>query len=41
MALASAAPDKPLPPEVADLDTFRTRKHDRASGVIREYQQAA
>ena len=41
MALASAAPDKPLPPEVTDLDTFRTRKHDRAGGVIREYQQAA
>ena len=25
MALASAAPDKPLPPEVTNLDTFRTR----------------
>ena len=41
MALAGAAPDKPLPPGVADLDAFRARKHDRAGGVIREYQQAA
>jgi putative transposase len=41
MALASAAPDKPLPPEIVDLDAFRTRKYDRAGGVIREYHQAA
>jgi len=41
MALASAAPDKPLPPEVADLDAFRTRKRGRAGGVIHEYHQAA
>ena len=40
-ALASAAPDKPVPPEIADLDTFRTRKHDRASGAIHEYHRAA
>jgi putative transposase len=41
MALASAAPNKPLPPEIIDLDTFRARKHDRAGGVIREYHRAA
>jgi hypothetical protein len=41
MALASAAPDKPLPPEIIDLDALRIRKHDRVGGVIREYHQAA
>jgi putative transposase len=41
MALASAAPDKPLPPEVVDLDTFHTRKHDGAGGVVHEYHRAA
>ena len=41
MTLASAAPDKPLPPEIVDLDAFRTRKHDRAGGIIREYRKAA
>jgi putative transposase len=41
MALAGAAPDKPLPPEVVDLDAFRARKQDRAGGVIREYHRAA
>jgi len=41
MALASAAPDRPLPPEVADLQAFRTRRHDRVGGVIHEYRQAA
>jgi transposase InsO family protein len=41
MALSSAAPDKPLPAEVVDLDAFRTRKHDRAGGLIREYHRAA
>jgi len=41
MALAGAAPDRPLPPEVADLQAFRTRRHDRASGIIHEYRQAA
>jgi putative transposase len=40
-ALASAAPDKPLPPEIVDLDAFRTRRHDRAGGVIHSYQRAA
>jgi len=41
MALASAAPDKPLPPEVVDRDAFRARKLDRAGGVVREYRRAA
>jgi putative transposase len=41
MTLAGAAPDKPLPPEVVDLQAFRTRRHDRVGGVIHEYQQAA
>ena len=41
MALTSAAPGRPPPPEVVDLDAFRARKHDRVGGVIREYQQAA
>jgi putative transposase len=36
MTPASAAPDKPLPPEIVHLEAFRARKHDRAGGVIRE-----
>jgi putative transposase len=41
MALDSAAPDKPLPPEVVDLDALRARKQARACGVINEYHRAA
>jgi hypothetical protein len=41
MTLASAAPDSPLPSEVADLEAFRVRRHDRAGDVIHEYRQAA
>jgi putative transposase len=41
MALASGAPDKPLPPESTDPDAFRARKHDRAGGIVREYRRAA
>jgi transposase len=41
MALAGAAPDRPLPPEVVDLESFRTRRHDRVGGVIHEYRQVA
>jgi putative transposase len=41
MTLASAAPEKPLPPEVADLEAFRARRHDRVGGVIHKYRQAA
>jgi transposase InsO family protein len=40
MALASAAPDKPLPTEVTDLNAFRSRRNDRAGGVIHEYRRA-
>ena len=41
MALHSAASDKPLPPEVIDLQAFRTRRNDRIGGIIHEYQQAS
>ncbi|MBR7832210.1 integrase core domain-containing protein [Actinospica durhamensis] len=41
MALASAAPDKPKPPEVTDLDAFRARNQARAGGVVNEYRRAA
>ena len=41
MALASAAPDKPLPTGIVDLDAFCTRRNDRAGGVIHEYQRTA
>jgi hypothetical protein len=41
MALAGAAPDKPLPPEAVDLDAFRVHRRGRAGGVVHEYQQAA
>jgi putative transposase len=41
MALSSAAPDKPLPSEVIDLDAFRARRHDRVGGVVHEYHRAA
>jgi transposase InsO family protein len=40
-ALASAAPDKPLPAEGVDLEAFRARKLYRAGGIVHEYQQAA
>jgi hypothetical protein len=41
MALASAAPGKPLPAEAVDLDAFRVHRRDRAGGIVHEYQQAA
>ena len=41
MALSSAAPLKPLPAEVTDLEAFRVRRRDRVGGVIHEYQHAA
>jgi putative transposase len=40
-ALAGAAPLKPLPPPMTDLDKFRARRHDHIGGVIREYRPAA
>jgi putative transposase len=41
LVLRMAAPLEPLPPAVTDLEAFRTRRHDRITGVIHEYQQAA
>ena len=40
MALCSAAPLKPLPAEITDLEAFWVRRRDRAGGVIHEYQHA-
>ncbi len=36
-----AAPLRPLPEPVTDLDQFRVRRRDRAGGVIREYRLVA
>ena len=40
-ALDQAAPLRPLPDRVTDLDHFRVRRHDRAGGVIYEYRLVA
>lgn len=40
-ALSQAAPLRPLPDNVIDLDDFRIRRRDRAGGVIHEYEQVA
>lgn len=40
-AFGQAAPRKPLPGAVADLDAFRARRRDLIGGVIREYAQVA
>jgi putative transposase len=40
-ALGQAAPTRPLPDNVIDLDDFRVRRRDRAGGVIHEYRQVA
>jgi len=40
-SLGQAAPRKPLPGAVADLDAFRARRRDLIGGVIREYAQVA
>jgi len=40
-ALDQAAPPRPLPDGVTDLDHFRVRRHDRAGGVIHEYRLVA
>jgi putative transposase len=39
--LDQAAPLRPLPDRVTDLDHFRVRRHDRAGGVIHEYHLVA
>jgi putative transposase len=40
-ALDQAAPLRPLPDGVTDLDHFRVRRRDRAGGVIHEYRLVA
>ena len=39
--LDQAAPLRPLPDRITDLDHFRVRRHDRAGGVIHEYRLVA
>jgi len=39
--LSQAAPLRPLPDSVADLDQFRIQRRDRAGGVIHEYRLVA
>jgi transposase len=39
--LGQAAPLRPLPDSVADLDRFRVQRRDRAGGVIHEYRLVA
>jgi putative transposase len=40
-ALDQAAPLRPLPDGITDLDHFRVRRHDRVGGVIHEYRLVA
>ena len=40
-SLDQAAPLKPLPAAVTNLDSLRLRRHSRVSGVINEYTLAA
>jgi transposase InsO family protein len=40
-ALKQAAPLRPLPAAVTDLDQFRVQRRDRAGGVIHEYRLVA
>ena len=37
--LGQAAPLRPLPKELTDLETFRVRRRDRAAGILHEYRQ--
>ena len=39
--LSQAAPLRPLPAGIANLDSFHVRRRDRAGGVIHEYRLAA
>ena len=39
--LGQAAPLRPLPDGIADLDQFRVQRRDRAGGVIHEYRLVA
>jgi transposase InsO family protein len=40
-ALNQAAPFRPLPDSVTDLDHFRVQRHDRAGGILHEYHLVA
>ena len=40
-ALNQAAPLRPLPDEVTDMDKFRVQRRDRAGRVIHEYRLVA
>jgi transposase len=40
-ALSQAAPLRPLPDGITDLDHFRVRRRDRAGGVVHEYHLVA
>jgi putative transposase len=40
-SLGQAAPLRPLPTPVTDLDNFHVHQHDRVGGVIHEYRLAA
>lgn len=40
-ALGQAAPMRPLPENVTDLNHFRITRHDRIGGILHEYHHAA
>jgi putative transposase len=40
-SLGQAAPMRPRPDNVVDLEEFRVRRRDRAGGLLHEYQQVA
>jgi putative transposase len=40
-ALAQAAPLRPLPGNVVDLDHFRVTRQDRIGGILHEYHLAS
>ncbi|HWG27785.1 integrase core domain-containing protein [Actinospica sp.] len=40
-ALGQAAPLRPLPDNVTDLDHFRVARRDRIGGILHEYHHAA
>jgi putative transposase len=40
-ALGQAAPLRPLPQNVIDLDAFRVSRRDRAGGLLHEYRHVA
>lgn len=40
-ALSQAAPLRPLPDSITDLDHFRAQRRDRTAGVLHEYRLVA